>query len=95
MRVQDFAARISLPGTCVLEFEHLQELIGRHAVMRGNTFENARERSCLDRMMIWDYFVILTVSLSCYANVRACLTSRFLTQYTKRLNELRAVDVAR
>jgi hypothetical protein len=46
-------------------------------------------------MMIWDYFVILTVSLSCYANVRACLTSRFLTQNTKRLKELRAVDVAR
>lgn len=36
-----------------LQIKHLQEIVHSQTVVSGNSFENARERACLDRMMKW------------------------------------------
>ena len=48
-----------------------------------------------DRMMIGDDFVIFTVALRCYPDVRTLLPRRFITQNSERLDQARPVDITR
>ncbi len=63
--------------------------------MRSNPFENTGERSNFDRTVVRNDFVILTVALRSYSNVRTGLPGGLITKHTQCLHKAQAVDITR
>ena len=60
----------------------------------GNAFEDTREGSGFDRMMMRDNLVVFAILLRGHANVGALLSSHCVTEYAQCCDKLRPVNVA-
>ena len=78
-----------------LNVEFFQQFFDAQTVVGGNAFKDAGEGSGFDRMMMGNYLVVFPVLLGCNTDVGTFLAIHRIAQYTKCLNELKPVDIAR
>ena len=76
-----------------LQIKHFEKLVEAQAMVCGNVLEDAGEGSGLERRMVGNDFVILTIALRRYADVRSSLARWGVTEGGESFYQARAVNI--
>jgi hypothetical protein len=77
-----------------LQAKLLQKLFDRQAMVGGDAFEDSREGSGLDRMMVRNNLMIFAILLRGYSGVGTFLPGHRVTKDAQRSGQLRSVNIA-